>query len=116
MEKINFSNLPDTTTPINATNLNTMQDNIEAEIGTKISKSAIKTISTSDDFNNLIETGIYQYGGTNSANKPPNWGIVEVINANGFIMQRCCGSSSIAIRFSSDHGSNWGAWKSVTLN
>lgn len=29
MEKINFENLPSTNTPINATNLNTMQNNIE---------------------------------------------------------------------------------------
>lgn len=32
MEKINFKNLPDETTPINASNLNKMQDNIEADI------------------------------------------------------------------------------------
>lgn len=29
MQKINFKNLPDTTTPINSTNLNKLQDNIE---------------------------------------------------------------------------------------
>lgn len=32
MKKINFKSLPDTTTPINDTNLNTMQDNIEDAI------------------------------------------------------------------------------------
>lgn len=32
MKKINFKSLPDTTTPINDTNLNTMQDNIEEAI------------------------------------------------------------------------------------
>ena len=32
MDKINFKNLPDETTPINATNLNTMQNNIESYI------------------------------------------------------------------------------------
>lgn len=32
MQKINFKNLPDTSTPLNATNLNQMQDNIESAI------------------------------------------------------------------------------------
>lgn len=32
MEKINFKNLPDTSTPLNAENLNTMQNNIENAI------------------------------------------------------------------------------------
>lgn len=32
MDKINFKNLPDETTPINATNLNIMQNNIESYI------------------------------------------------------------------------------------
>ncbi len=31
MQKINFQNLPNTTTPVNATNLNQMQTNIENE-------------------------------------------------------------------------------------
>lgn len=34
MQKINFKNLPDTSTPLNATNLNLMQDNIESAIDT----------------------------------------------------------------------------------
>ena len=32
MQKINFQNLPDTTTPINATNLNAIQSNTETAI------------------------------------------------------------------------------------
>lgn len=111
MNKIEFKNLPETSTPLNADNLNAMQDNIEEEIGTKISKSAIKTINASDDFNNLIETGIYQYGGTNSANRPPNWGTVEVTNANGYIVHKCYGSGSIATRFSTDNGNTWMDWQ-----
>lgn len=31
MQKINFQNLPNTTTPVNATNLNTLQTNVENE-------------------------------------------------------------------------------------
>lgn len=33
MTKINFTNLPDTSTPINATNMNTLQTNVENAIG-----------------------------------------------------------------------------------
>lgn len=36
MEKINFQNYPNTTTPINSTNLNQIQTNIENEINTLI--------------------------------------------------------------------------------
>lgn len=32
MQKINFQNLPNTTTPVNATNLNNLQDNVEDAI------------------------------------------------------------------------------------
>lgn len=34
MQKINFKNLPDTSTPLNASTLNQMQDNIESAINT----------------------------------------------------------------------------------
>lgn len=43
MNKIEFKNLPDTSTPLNAENLNTMQDNIEGEIATKIDKKIVAT-------------------------------------------------------------------------
>lgn len=33
MEKINFKDLPDTTTPVTASNLNLLQDNVENDIG-----------------------------------------------------------------------------------
>lgn len=42
MEKIEFKDLPDTTTPLSASNLNTMQDNIETAINTN------NTYSTSE--------------------------------------------------------------------
>lgn len=37
MQKINFQNLPSTTTPVNATNLNALQTNVENAIPTKTS-------------------------------------------------------------------------------
>lgn len=47
MEKINFKNLPSTEMPLNATNLNKMQDNIEAEFdGLALEHSTPENIST----------------------------------------------------------------------
>lgn len=43
MEKIDFKNLPDKTTPINAANLNKMQDNTEKAIGEKLDKTSKAT-------------------------------------------------------------------------
>ena len=60
MEKINFENKPNTTTPINATNLNLLQDNAENDIG------LLSNLETSDksnlvnainEANNVIESG-----------------------------------------------------------
>lgn len=75
MQKINFQNLPSTTTPINATNLNAIQSNIEDVFnGTvpatalQISNSAANQKSTlickRTDLGNQIEFGIGA-GGTN---------------------------------------------------
>jgi len=50
MEKILFKDYPDTTTPIDAENLNTMQDNIENGI-TAISQKNIATIYNSSALN-----------------------------------------------------------------
>lgn len=40
MQKINFKNLPDTSTPLNASTLNQMQDNIESAIESAINSTA----------------------------------------------------------------------------
>lgn len=45
MEKINFQDYPSTDTPVNSTNLNDLQDNIEADIGTL---SELETITKTD--------------------------------------------------------------------
>lgn len=43
MKKINFVNKPDTSTPVNASNLNEMQDNIETAIEEAITESGENT-------------------------------------------------------------------------
>ena len=71
-------------------------------------------IGSNTDFNSLIKTARYRYGGTNNPNKPPNWGIVEVINLQPYILQRCTGSTSIAIRTSWNNGAEWSSWKTYS--
>lgn len=49
MQKINFENLPSTNTPINATNLNAIQDNVETEINSvknTFSRKIIQLVKT----------------------------------------------------------------------
>lgn len=61
MNKINFVNLPSTTTPVNATNLNQLQTNVdEGKIDRSLSAGNIT------DANNLITTGFYYLGGASS--------------------------------------------------
>lgn len=52
MNKIDFKNLPDTTTPLSAENLNLLQDNVEAAIPTL--DSAVSTSSTNGVENQAI--------------------------------------------------------------
>ena len=53
MQKINFKNLPDTSTPLNASTLNQMQDNIESAI--KDVEYTIPTIENSLDGNSTTD-------------------------------------------------------------
>lgn len=63
MDKINFANLPSTTTPINATNLNQLQTNVD---NGKVDKDVIYW---NDNYNNCTTTGIY-LAETGLANSP----------------------------------------------
>lgn len=55
MKKINFVNKPNTTTPINDTNLNKMQDNIEEAIN----EIPMKVLSNGYDIDTLKKSGTY---------------------------------------------------------
>jgi hypothetical protein len=66
--------------------------------------------SISSDFNGIVTTGMYMYGGGTVANKPPNFGIVLVFNATTYINQTCIHSSNIYIRNSYDGGATWTSW------
>lgn len=70
MQKINFQNLPNTTTPINATNLNLLQDNIEDVFDSyetmgnlvKISLSVFISASDTNTLVNTITSNMADYG------------------------------------------------------
>lgn len=72
MQKINFQNLPNTTTPVNATNLNDLQDNVEDAIdgiidsGSNANGNYIKYVDGT-----MICTGAYELpSGHKNFNKP----------------------------------------------
>lgn len=59
MQKINFKNLPDTSTPLNAENLNLMQDNIESAIPTienSLDSDSTTNAPSVHAVNNMIKT------------------------------------------------------------
>lgn len=56
MQKINFQNLPNTTTPVNATNLNQLQTNVENAIPTKVSD-----LTNDSGFINKNDSSLFQY-------------------------------------------------------
>ena len=70
MEKINFQDLPSTSTPFNSTNLNQMQDNMEdAIIPIKLVNIGVETPSTAttgDMFYNTTDNKIYTAIATNT--------------------------------------------------
>lgn len=75
MERIDFKDLPNTTTPITADNLNLLQDNVENEIEKyqNIPKTNL-TLSNTIDLNDLVETAFYTCGGNAPVNSPQNTG------------------------------------------
>lgn len=77
MDKINFLNLPNTTTPVNATNLNLLQTNVD---NGKVDK---EIISWSSDYNNCTTTGFYiaTAGLTNAPNSTATF-YLEVFKYN----------------------------------
>ena len=70
MEKINFQDLPSTSTPLSSTNLNQMQDNMEdAIIPIKlvtISDTAPGSATTGDMYYNTTDNKVYTATGTNT--------------------------------------------------
>lgn len=116
--KINWQDLPSTSTPLDATNLNKMDSELE--------KLSCKEITqTGEDLNDYKTRGLYWFGSTNPSNRPANIaGWLEVIEYNNrYVRQIWHRSSSINgtaefetyIRFTNDYGANWSTWKKITM-
>ena len=126
MTKINFQNLPNTTTPLNATNMNAIQTNAETAI------NAIDTIGLhgtyleeNDDLNNLTTAGVYYAGSSNIAatlsNTPVTTAafklIVECLARNDRLVQtiKVNDATSSKVYYSRTYQGSWGAWQKVNI-
>lgn len=106
MEKINFRDYPNTTTPIDSDNLNLMQNNIENWlVGKRIPNV---------DLNNYKSTGVY-YFTTGCTNAPATYLYCLVIgNGSNLAMQigmSIDGQSTLYIRKLND--TTWSEWKEL---
>ena len=126
MQKINFQNLPNTTTPLNATNMNTIQTNVENEFANYYTKteannkfvdgSTIYYIGSNEDLNNFTTAGAYSIGGQSPSHSPftGNYAGLLVVFKSYYVGQLIISSdyySTIYIRFY--NGSTWGNWRAL---
>ena len=108
MDKINFVNLPSTTTPINATNLNQLQTNVD-------NAKVEKTVSlTSQDLNNQKTTGFYYC--LSCTNKPSdaNNGYLMVIKyTDNYVKQFFSSVTSNTTYERLLINGTWGSWQGI---
>lgn len=104
MTKIQFKNLPDTTTPLNAENLNTLQDNVETAIGVVENEiptldSSVSTSSTNGVENQAItnyvdsEIGDVETEITAINNKLTDTGWIRLTITGGSVWERDNGAT-----------------------
>lgn len=110
-QKTNWQNLPNTTTPVNQTNLN----KIETELKYLDDKSLIHkgNLANNTDLNNVTETGIYYVGDATLINAPEDYQYrtLQVINNNNYtIVQFIFAIEKIYIRRYAGSPASWGAW------
>lgn len=119
MDKINFENLPSTNTPLNATNLNQVQTNVD---NAKLEKTVVVT-ATSQNLDNYKTEGRYYFDAGNTPTNIPAGvnGILEVLTApNGMVKQiwyrhgtpNSNDYETYVRTFSSD---TWSSWKRYAM-
>lgn len=120
MQKINFEDLPSTNTPINSTNLNQMQSNMEAVAN---ETHIVETAGT--DLNNYTTTGYYYFGSSYTPTNIPAGanGWLEVIRgANDNIVKQMwhrqgtidTNDTQFYVRTKSGTN-NWSNWQRLAL-
>lgn len=119
MEKIEFKDLPDTTTPINADNLNDLQDNVEAGITSSINSilNGTRVVDGNHDLNDYVTTGFYACGGNTPANSPNNqsWNGVMLVFKTYYVVQIIvlnAGGLWTRVKV----GNNWQSWKKINTD
>lgn len=112
MQKINFQNLPTTTTPVNATNLNQVQTNVENAMVEQ------EYLGNNPDINSLKnKSGIY--GLYNCSQAPSNIGsgILEVLAySSDWVLQRYTDVSNDLWKSwerTYYNGTTWSSWKRI---
>ena len=106
MQKINFQDLPSTTTPLNANNLNQLQTNVENEFAKNIKLIYTKDIAgnTTDTYNFPTTTSLYLVIAHQNGNQ--NYCIFDIVYGRGQYYTRikdtATSSTSITITYSSN--------------
>lgn len=118
MTKITFEDLPNTTTPVNASNLNVVQTNTENAIAD--AKQAVAT-QANTNFNDLVTTGAFFFGSVpTGSNKPATTGlqsgVLEVFKhpSSSLITQRYTNYDASKIYVRGAYSGSWTAWKTIT--
>lgn len=113
MNFINFVNLPNQTTPLNATNLNQLQANVNEG---KVDRSLYTSVT---DYDNLTPTGLYYMGG-NATNSPSSGSFyVEVYKySDNYICQiatRASNASNGVIQYiRQKYNGTWTNWYDIS--
>lgn len=118
MAKITFQDLPNTTTPINASNLNAMQTNTENAIA---DAKQTTPAQANTNFNDLSTTGTYFFGSVPTGNNKPattglQSGVLEVFkhSTSSLILQRYTNFDGSKIYVRGSYQGGWSAWKTIT--
>lgn len=111
MDKINFNNLPNTITPINATNLNLLQTNVD---NGKVDTEAVR--QNNIDANDCEKSGFY-YLGTGCSNMPETYLRMIVSGATGAseLTQLAFGVTSGNVYHRSKSGNTWRTWEKLNI-
>ena len=109
MNKINFTNLPDQTTPVNATNMNQLQTNVDTA---KVENESNRIDNV--DANDYVKSGFY-YLGTGCSNVPQTYIrlIVSGSSTSGEISQFALSTVSHNLYVRRKSSNIWTSWASV---
>jgi hypothetical protein len=120
--KTDWINLPNQTTPVNATNLNKIETELETLDNASTNSLTQRTnVANNTNLNDVTNTGIYYIPDVTLTNAPANYykySTLVVINNSGVIQQyisRPVGNTFV-MREYSGYPASWGNWRTVDFN